>query len=74
MRKIWDDSIGEHIEMPKSMKDFLEDIVAVYKKHGLSISHEDSGGAFIVEEYKEYNIEWLYEAFKYYKEEAQEDV
>jgi len=43
---------------------FIEDIIAVYKKHGMAISHEDSEGAFIIEpfdfnEHTDLNCEWL---------------
>jgi hypothetical protein len=38
---------------------FIEDVVAVEKKHGLSLSHEDGHGAFMVEEHSEGNEEWL---------------
>ena len=41
---------------------FLGEIVEVCKKHGLSLSHEDTGGAFKVEEFSESNIKWLLEA------------
>lgn len=43
-------------------KDFLNDIVEVYKKHQLSLSHEDSHGGFIVEKYDPSNVDWLLEA------------
>jgi hypothetical protein len=38
---------------------FLEDIFSVFNSHGLSLSHEDRHGAFIIDEYKNENIEWL---------------
>jgi hypothetical protein len=38
---------------------FIEDVKKACKKHGLSISHEDGWGAFIIETYLESNIEWL---------------
>ena len=41
------------------MQSFLNDIIEVYKKHGLSLSHEDSQGAFIIDEFKEDNVRWL---------------
>ena len=42
---------------------FLENIVALCKIYNLSLSHEDGQGSFIVEEYKEENIEWLKAAY-----------
>lgn len=38
---------------------FLEDVIEVCLKHGMSISHEDGHGAFIVENAKETNFAWL---------------
>ena len=38
---------------------FLKEIVAVYKKYNLSLSHEDTQGSFIVNEYDEWDIEHL---------------
>lgn len=63
---IWDRTTGEHIEMPERMRKFIEDIDVVCKKYGLSISHEDYYGAFEVEDYKDSNINWMYNAFKNY--------
>ena len=68
MNNIWDSTTGNFIEMPESMKSFLEDIDLVCKKHNLSISHEDYHGAFLIEEYREDNIEWLFSASKCYKD------
>lgn len=46
--------------IPREDKEkFINDIVKVYEKHGLSLAHEDSQGAFIIQEYKEDNIGWL---------------
>lgn len=38
---------------------FIDDIIEVCKKHGLSLSHEDSHGAFEIEPYDEGYTEWL---------------
>ena len=38
---------------------FINDIVKVYQKYGLSLAHEDSQGSFLVEKYDDSNIEWL---------------
>jgi len=37
----------------------LADLEAVFARHGLSIGHEDSQGAFIIEPFDEYNVRWL---------------
>lgn len=41
---------------------FINEIIAVYKKYGLSLSHEDAQGGFIIEKYKDENINWLRES------------
>lgn len=38
---------------------FIKDLVDVYKKHGLSISHEDEHGEFRIELYSDDNVEWI---------------
>lgn len=42
---------------------FLKELVEVCKKHNLSLGHEDSHGAFLVEYYSEKYCEWLLAAF-----------
>lgn len=44
------------------IKTFLDEIESVSKKHGLSISHEDGHGAFMIEPFSQDNIDWLKEA------------
>lgn len=68
MSKVWDRINGCMAEMPKEMEDFLNDVESVCKKYGLSISHEDYHGAFLIEEYSKENIEWLFGASKSYKD------
>lgn len=68
MDRVWDRSIGEMREMPERMKVFLEEIDSVCKRHGLSISHEDYHGVFLIEEYDKGNIEWLFGASKNYRD------
>ena len=46
----------------KQVDAFLTEIVRVSKEHGLSLSHEDTQGAFIVEKYSQDNIQWLMDA------------
>ena len=42
---------------------FLDEIIEVCKKHGLSISHEDEQGAFLIEDYdEEMYSNWLRQA------------
>lgn len=43
---------------------FLSEIVDVSRRHGLSLSHEDSQGGFLVEPLDERNIDWLLLAYE----------
>ncbi len=38
---------------------YLEELLQVGRKHGLSLSHEDGHGAFIIEKWDELNVAWL---------------
>ena len=38
---------------------FLVELQALYKKYNISIAHQDSQGAFILEEFADENIEWI---------------
>jgi hypothetical protein len=42
---------------------FIDALVEVYKAHGMSLAHEDSQGAFKVENYSESNVAWLRASF-----------
>lgn len=41
---------------------FFSEIEEVCKRYGLSISHEDDQGGFIIELFDEFNINWLKDA------------
>lgn len=55
----WDCNTQKRIKTPDKQIKFLKEIEKICKKHNLSISHEDSSGAFIIEKYNQDNIEWL---------------
>ncbi len=40
-------------------QDFLRELVALYRKYNVSISHEDSQGAFLLEKLTSSNIDWI---------------
>lgn len=48
-------------EAPK-VEAFLKELEEVCKKHGYSLSHEDTQGGFIVEKYHRDFSEWLQQA------------
>lgn len=49
-------------------RNFLNELEALCIKYNLSISHEDSQGAFIIEDYNDYNMNWLRDAIVKIKE------
>lgn len=54
---------------------FLDEVIELGKRQGLSISHEDVHGAFIVRPFNEDDAEWLMAAQDYTAEyEEGEDV
>lgn len=52
---------GGPAETPKTDA-FIQEVIEVCKQHGLSISHEDSGGAFVINEFNDDDAKWLMEA------------
>ena len=41
------------------IKNFMRDYEELCIKHGMSLSHEDCQGAFIIDEYNKDNVEWV---------------
>lgn len=62
----WDNQNQKYIEMPERMAKFIEEIEAVYKKHDMSVTHEDGHGSFIIEKFDERNVRSLKNATKGY--------
>jgi hypothetical protein len=56
----WDRNEQKYIKTPLKIKVFLEELQALCKDHNLSISHEDHNGTFIIDDYTEDNIQWLF--------------
>lgn len=54
----WVNGVQEEREVPRADA-FLADLIAVCRKHGLCLSHEDQHGSFIVAPLDELYIEWL---------------
>ena len=57
--KSWSIIKSEDIETPEEVINFLNEIDNICKKYNFSISHEDRHGAFIIERYDNFNINWL---------------
>lgn len=47
----------------KELASFLEEVLAVYHKHGFSPSHEDHHGAFEITPRNEFNDAWFRQAW-----------
>ena len=60
--KSWNYKTSEFIETPEKLIEFMQELEALYKKYDLSISHQDSQGAFIIEKYSDFNMDWMKEA------------
>lgn len=58
MTERWSNRLEKRVEVP-AIDAFLDDIEAVYRRHGLSISHEDFQGAFEIELFNLHDLEWL---------------
>ena len=56
--KRWNSKRKQDVENAK-IDAFLADILEVYKKHGLSIGHEDGHGAFLIQPLEKWNVDWL---------------
>lgn len=50
------------MDAPFYIRSFYKELIALYKKYDLSISHEDSHGSFIIENYNEHNVDWIMDA------------
>lgn len=59
MDKVWDTQKSEYVEVPEKLRDFYKELESLCEKYDYSISHEDGQGAFIIEEYDEFNIKAL---------------
>lgn len=53
---------GDAIVLPKDVKGFLGDYKELCKRYQLSIAHQDTEGAFEIQDYWQENIEWMEEA------------
>lgn len=47
----------------KTKNDFLTELFELYRKYGVSISHEDSNGGFILNNYSEEDVSWMKDLF-----------
>lgn len=57
----WSRSEGKRINHPQ-VEAFLAELTEVCRKHNLSLSHEDTQGAFVIEGPNDTNLRWLNDA------------
>ena len=72
--RVWDCNKQDYIAMPDYLKSFYEELIALFKKYDLSISHEDYYGGFIINNYDENNVNWLTNASLEAKIKLPEDL
>lgn len=66
--KRFNNKIKAYVEN-KEVDSFINEIISVCKKHGMSISHEDSHGGFIIVKYKDSYAEWFLNAHDHMSDE-----
>ncbi len=59
--KRWDERTQQRVERPE-IDAFLSDLVAVYRRHGFALEHEDGQGAFVVRKISDEAVAWLMDA------------
>ena len=59
--KRWDCNKHKRVE-ETSITAYLNEVIEIGKKHGFSISHEDTGGGFEVVNFSESTNKWLMDA------------
>ena len=57
-----EDNAMTSIESAKRVENFLDELMVLYTKYNVSISHEDGHGGFIIESDCDYNEEWIKDA------------
>ncbi len=54
----WSVNRDTYVETPK-VDAFIAEVIEVCQRHGLSIGHEDTQGAFVIERHSSVNDGWL---------------
>ena len=55
------------------IENFMKEYEELCVKHGLSLSHEDCEGGFIIDEYNQENVEWVKEAINGFEMREQKE-
>ena len=56
---MWNIQTSRFEDTPQNLIAFYDAIDTICKQYDLSISHEDTGGSFVIENYKKENVDWL---------------
>lgn len=57
----WDGKLGRFVERA-DIDTFLREVVALCRKHGFSVAHEDTHGSFEIHGFNDSDAAWLLEA------------
>jgi hypothetical protein len=60
--KRWDKIQGARVESPQKVEDFIAAYDELCRVHGLTLSHEDGHGCFIIENLSERNLDRVKDA------------
>lgn len=60
--KRWDQRVTSFVESPEKIEKFLDAYEKLCREHNISFSHEDEHGSFIIENFRQTNIEWARDA------------
>ncbi len=55
--------MNSHDRQDPKAEAVIKEVIAVYLKHGMALSHEDTQGAFIVEKMTPELVNWMESAF-----------
>lgn len=60
--EVYNHKTKEHETASIEVVNFINEIISLYYKYDLSISHEDRGGTFVIEKNNNSNIEMIKES------------
>ena len=61
-----------HTKTEAEVQEFLDGLEELYRRHDMSLSHEDGHGSFIIENYSDFNLKWVRRADRDNTEETLE--
>ena len=61
--KIWNCEKSAYQPMSDNIKQFMQELETLCRKYDMSISHEDTHGAFVIESFSEEYMTWFKSAY-----------